>query len=69
MMTHPIPRASKLPIKTLVARQLPTKTHTHKLHTVISLPAVLGEDPGVVDSRQGVGLGLLGVVAEDQTDR
>ena len=24
MMTHPLPVASKLPIKTLVARQLPT---------------------------------------------
>ena len=29
MMTHPLPIASKLPIKTLVARQLPTNTHTH----------------------------------------
>ena len=29
MMTHPFPIASKLPIKTLVARQLPTNTHMH----------------------------------------
>ena len=29
MMTHPLPVGSKLPIKTLVVRQLPTNTHTH----------------------------------------
>ena len=29
MMTHPLPIAGKLPIKTLVARQLPTHTYTH----------------------------------------
>ena len=28
MMTHPLPIADKLPIKTSVARQLPTYTHT-----------------------------------------
>ena len=27
MMTHPLPVAGKLPIKTLVARQLPTNDH------------------------------------------
>ena len=31
-MTHPLPEACKLPIKTLVARQLPTNTHT-QTHT------------------------------------
>ena len=29
MMTHPLPIAGKLPIKTMVARQLPTNTHLH----------------------------------------
>ena len=29
MMTHPLPIASKLPIKTLVARQLPTNIHAY----------------------------------------
>ena len=29
MMTDPLPVTGKLPIKTLVARQLPTHTHTH----------------------------------------
>ena len=29
MMTQPLPIARKLPIKTLVARQLLTNTHTH----------------------------------------
>ena len=29
MMTYPLPEACKLPIKTLVARQLPTSLHTH----------------------------------------
>ena len=29
MMTHPLLIASKLPIKTLVAKQLPINTHTH----------------------------------------
>ena len=33
MMTYPLPIAGKLPIKTLVARQLPTHTHTHT-HTL-----------------------------------
>ena len=42
MMTHPLPIAGKLPIKTLVARQLPTNTcthtHTHThTHTSVSL--------------------------------
>ena len=32
MMTQPLPIAGKLPIKTLVAEQLPTNTHTH-VHT------------------------------------
>ena len=40
MMTHPHPIASKLPIKTLVARQLPTNTctytHVH-IHTRIHI--------------------------------
>ena len=27
MMTHPLPIAGKMPIKTLVAKQLPTNTH------------------------------------------
>ena len=31
MITHPLPAAGKLPIKTYVARQLPTHTHTHTL--------------------------------------
>ena len=36
MMTRsPLPIASKLPIKTLVARQLPTYTHTHGMGTRI----------------------------------
>ena len=29
MMTHPLPIAGKLPIKTLVTKQLPTNTHVH----------------------------------------
>ena len=29
MMTHPLLVAGKLPIKTLVAKQLPTNTHIH----------------------------------------
>ena len=29
MMTQPLPIAGKLPIKTLVAKQLPTNAHTH----------------------------------------
>ena len=29
MMTHPLPVASKLSVKTLVAKQLPTNTHTY----------------------------------------
>ena len=29
VMTHPLPVAGKLPIKTLVARQLPTSINTH----------------------------------------
>ena len=33
MMTHPLPIAGKLPIKTLVARQLPTNAHTCIVHT------------------------------------
>ena len=28
IMTHPLPVAGKLPIKTLVAKQLPINTHT-----------------------------------------
>ena len=43
MMTQPLPIAGKLPIKTLVARQLPTNTHTHthththrRVHTVVA---------------------------------
>ena len=31
MMTKPLPIASKLPIKTLVARQLPTNSHAHTI--------------------------------------
>ena len=33
MVTHPLPIAGKLPIKTLVARQLPTNTYMTGLHT------------------------------------
>ena len=29
MMTQPLPIAGKLPIKTLVAKQLPTNVHMH----------------------------------------
>ena len=29
VMTHPLPEAYNLPIKILVARQLPTNTHTY----------------------------------------
>ena len=29
MMTHPLPITSKLPVKKLVAKQLPTHTHMH----------------------------------------
>ena len=37
MMTHPLPIASKLPIKTLVAKQLPTNTHAHThTHTYLA---------------------------------
>ena len=32
VMTQPLPIAGKLPIKTLVAKQLPTNTHTHALN-------------------------------------
>ena len=32
MMTHPLPTANKLSIKTLVAKQLPINTHTHTTH-------------------------------------
>ena len=32
MMTHPLPIAGKMPIETLVAKQLPTNTRTHR-HT------------------------------------
>ena len=46
-----------------------THTHTHTSFTLqFPLPAVQGEDLGVVDTLQGVGLGLLEVVAEDQAD-
>ena len=49
VMTHPLPVAGKLPIKTLVARQLPTSinththtyTHTHTHIYVLTLTHVL----------------------------
>ena len=40
MMTQPLPIASKLPIKTVVARQLPTKPNIRKLrpsHSFVSV--------------------------------
>ena len=32
MMTHPLPIAGKMPIKTLVAKQLPTNMYTHYVY-------------------------------------
>ena len=35
IMTHPLPIAGKLPIETLVARQLPTNIHVSHLFSVM----------------------------------
>ena len=48
MMTHPLPVAGKLPIKTLVARQLPTNTHTHTQQTHIWNCALQGLNNNVI---------------------
>ncbi|MCG8626412.1 MAG: hypothetical protein MJE68_30990, partial [Proteobacteria bacterium] len=39
MMTHPLPIAGKLPIKTLVAKQLPTSMYicTNYMYTVLHI--------------------------------
>ena len=44
MITHPPPVADNLPTKTLVARQLPTNTHTYSLTHIITETTGAGQD-------------------------
>ena len=46
MMTHPFPIAGKSPVKTLVARQLPTHTHTY-FHLLLTWPPMSKKLPSL----------------------
>ena len=48
MMTHPLLIAGKLPMKTLVAKQLSTKIHTHPKYLLIYVCNNLNKINGVI---------------------